>query len=98
MTILSKEEEKKIKEEIKKLEAMRKDKPKLFKKLQINKAISDRVRLLKTERKILGLRQKSEVTKLQQGMADQKAKLMEARRKSAITMEDLYGTKDLFKI
>lgn len=97
--MLSKQEEKKLRNEIKKLAKMRDNKETgFFKKLSLNKAISDRSKLLKQDLKILQAREGSEMDRIKIQRAKEKAELQELRRKSLITEEDIFGKKDLFKL
>lgn len=94
---ISAADEKKIKSEIQKLEAQKKGQG-FFKKLAINKAIHDRTGILKTERSIVGLKQKKELLAIKASIAVEQSKLQEAKRKAFVTEEDIFGKKELFKL
>lgn len=96
---LTDKEVKKLKKEIKELDAERKKTSTGFvRKLSINKKINDRMKLLGTEKKIMSLKQQKHILGLQKSVAKDQAEARELKRKAAITEEDIFGTKELFKI
>ncbi|KKN19475.1 hypothetical protein LCGC14_0945470 [marine sediment metagenome] len=94
---LSSQEEKTILAEIKRLQEQKKGAG-FLKKLMINKEINTRSQFFKRKRAILGLKQKGELIKLESVIAEQREKLQEAKRKSFITEEDIFGKKELFRV
>ena len=87
---LSSAQEKRLRDEIKQLEAKRKDAG-FLRKLAINKAISDRTRIFKQRRNIMGLKHTKEELDLKTAIAKKKAELQEARKKGMMTEEDIFG-------